>query len=156
MESMRRRSRRGYHRLNGSNWWQRRHKKEEVEQLGTTHTTSSSRKRKTWRMKVSRKIRISRIIRSPKKLLLWLRDSYVRMMLGVANSKVMSMSASATGYGGKSGTMSMAVGGVNTKAMKEYDEKMIVHIYKSLLMEQNKGHAPPPPHNKFPSQITCP
>ncbi|MED6138196.1 hypothetical protein PIB30_072010 [Stylosanthes scabra] len=154
MESMRRR-RRGYHRLNGSNWWQRRHKQQQVEQLGTTTTdTTTTRRRRTWRMKVCRKIRISRIIRSPKKLLLWLRDSYVRMMLGVANSKVMSMSASATGYGGKSAITSMAVGGVNGKAMKEYDEKMIVHIYKSMVMEQHKGHAPPP--HRFPSQITCP
>ncbi|XLR67873.1 hypothetical protein S83_018545 [Arachis hypogaea] len=153
MESMRRywKRRGGYHRLNGSNWWRRRHKKQ-VEQLGTTDTGATNTRRRTWRIKVSRKIRISRIP-SPKKFLLWLRDSYVRMMLGVANSKVMSMSGSAVGYGGRSATTSMALGVVNSKPVKEYDEKMIVHIYKSLVMAQQQGHDEP---QKFPSQITCP
>lgn len=54
--------------------------------------------------------------------------------MGLANSKVMRMSASATGYGGSA--TSMAMGGLNKP--KEYDEKMIIHMYKSLMMAKGQ------------------
>lgn len=73
------------------------------------------------------KIRIQRIP-SPKKLLVWLRDAYVRMMLGLANSRVATMSASAE------------PDFCRAPPPKEYDEKVIIQIYKSLIMGQGHGH----------------
>ncbi|KAK7259262.1 hypothetical protein RIF29_24864 [Crotalaria pallida] len=117
----------GYGRLYKSG---RRRKMETVELGGGAATTTTSTRRKRWRIKISRKIRIPRIP-SPKKLMLWLRDAYVRMMMSLANSKAMSMTASATGNGG--------VGGYGRgPPPKEYDDKMLVHMYKSLMVAQGR------------------
>lgn len=116
-----RRSIRGYQRLHVSD----RRKKETV-QLG------GSQRRRRWRIKLARKIRIPKIS-SPKKLVLWVRDAYVRMMLGMANS----MGASAVGYGGDAAFT--AKGGFErAPPPKEYDQKMIIHMYKSLIMAQGQ------------------
>ena len=52
--------------------------------------------------------------------------------MGLANSRAMTMSASASGYSGAFG------GGFGRGQLKEYDEKMIVQIYKSLMMTQGQ------------------
>ncbi|XP_027353142.1 uncharacterized protein LOC113863685 [Abrus precatorius] len=110
----------GYQRLHGSD--RRRMKRVEV---------GGSQSKRRWRIKIGKKIKIPKIS-SPKKLVLWVRDAYMRMMLGFANS----MSVSATGYGGN--TTSIAVSGFGrAPPPKEYDEKMIVHIYKSLIMARD-------------------
>lgn len=80
---------------------------------------------------------------SPKKFLVWLRDSYVKMMMRLANSRVVGSS----GYGGS---------GFGSGPMKEYDEKVLVEIYKSILMAQAQGnlvHRDTPNNNtKLPSE----
>ncbi|XP_015946594.2 uncharacterized protein LOC107471614 [Arachis duranensis] len=117
--------RRRYRKLHGSG------RRSKSEQLG-------SRRRARfwgWRVKVAPKIRIRRVP-SPKKMLLWLRDAYVRMMLGFANSRVMTMNASATGFGGP---YSVALGALGPAHPKEYDEKVIVQIYKSLVAAGNSA-----------------
>ncbi|KAL2345457.1 hypothetical protein Fmac_006742 [Flemingia macrophylla] len=88
-----------------------------------------SKRRRKWQIKVAPKMRIPKIS-SPKKMVLWVRDAYVRMMLGLASS----IGGSAVGYGGD-------------PPAKEYEEKMVVHMYKSLLMAH--GHLLPrhPPPN---------
>ncbi|XP_020231791.1 uncharacterized protein LOC109812276 [Cajanus cajan] len=88
------------------------------------------RRRRTWHIKIAPKMRIPKIS-SPKKMVLWLRDAYVRIMLGLASSTA----ASAVGYGGGFGRAPPA---------KEYDEEMMVHMYNSLLMAH--GHLLPPPN----------
>ncbi|XP_034690612.1 uncharacterized protein LOC117918214 [Vitis riparia] len=74
----------GYVRLNGSG---RRKNRVELARLG------SNRRRRFWRIKP--KFRFFRIP-SPKKFFIWLRDAYVKMMLGFANSRVMSSGYSAS------------------------------------------------------------
>ncbi|KAE9598233.1 hypothetical protein Lal_00003919 [Lupinus albus] len=102
----------------------RRRRMDTVELGGGACTTTNTRRRR-WRIKISRKIKIPKIP-SPKKMVLWLRDGYVNMMMSLANSKVVSMSSSATGNGG--------IG--RGPPPKEYDDKMLVHMYKSLTAAQ--------------------
>lgn len=83
-----------------------------------------------------------RILRraSPKRLLVWLRDSYVDMMMRLANSRTVG----ASGYGGS---------GFGQRQMKEYDEKVLVEIYKSILMAQAHGNlVQRDTANKLPSE----
>ncbi|CAE6055673.1 unnamed protein product [Arabidopsis arenosa] len=83
-----------------------------------------TRKRRFWRIKIVPKLRFLKKS-SPKKLLTWLRDAYVNMMLRLANSRVVGSSYGYGEYGYGSGL-----------ASKEYDEKKLVEIYKSILMAQ--------------------
>lgn len=132
--------RRGYQRLNGSG------QRTRVE-LGATRNRKGRLWR--WKIKITPKIRIQRIP-SPKKLLVWLRDAYVRMMLGLANSRVMTMSASASGFGGTlPGGDPVVVFGRGPP--KEYDEKVIIQIYKSLIM--GHGHLVPRDAARIASEI---
>ncbi|CAF2060079.1 unnamed protein product [Brassica oleracea var. botrytis] len=84
------------------------------------------RKKRFWRIKIMPKLRILRRA-SPKKLLVWLRDSYVNMMMRLANSRAIG----ASGYDGS---------GFGQRQMKEYDEKVLVEIYRSMLMAQAQGN----------------
>ncbi|KAF3581668.1 hypothetical protein DY000_02028279 [Brassica cretica] len=83
-----------------------------------------TRKRRFWRIKIVPKLRVLKKA-SPKKLLTWLRDVYVNMMLSFANSRVIESSYGFGEYGYGSGL-----------ASREYDEKKLVEIYKSMLMAQ--------------------
>ena len=117
-------TRKGYVRLNGSG---KRKNRMELARLG------SNRRRRFWRIKP--KLRFFRIP-SPKKFFIWLRDAYVKMMLGFANSRVAS-----SGYCGALGNdIGGFGGGFGQRPLKEYDEKMIIEIYKSLVISQ--GLAP--------------
>ncbi|XP_058742607.1 uncharacterized protein LOC131615124 [Vicia villosa] len=121
--------RKGYRRINRSGHRRRINKVE----LG--NGTGQTRKARFWRWKIklSPKIRINRIP-SPKKLLIRARDAYVRMMMGLANSRVMTVSGSAGGFGGTMSTGPTGDAGFKRAPPKEYDEKMIIQIYKSILM----------------------
>lgn len=118
--------RKGYKKLNGSG----RRRRNRVE-LGSTRTGKGRFWR--WRIRLAPKIRI-RKIPSPKKMVLWVRDAYVRMMLGLANSRIMTVSASASGFGGTLAGADTSFAGFGRAPPKEYDEKTIIQIYKSLLM----------------------
>ncbi|KAJ4896431.1 Uncharacterized protein Rs2_23225 [Raphanus sativus] len=109
---------RGYEKLDGSSTVERRN--------GKRVKMDPTRKKRLWRIKIMPKLRILRRA-SPKKLLIWLRDSYVNMMMRLANSRVVG----ASGYGGS---------GFGSGRMKEYDEKVLVEIYKSILMAQAQGN----------------
>jgi len=122
--------RKGYKRINGSS--RRRRRTSKVE-LGSTQTRKGRFWR--WKIKLSPKIRINRIrIPSPKKMLLRARDAYVNMMLGLANSRVMTVSGSASGFGGALPGGFTGDPGFKRAPPKEYDEKMILQVYKSILM----------------------
>ncbi|KAA0046671.1 uncharacterized protein E5676_scaffold411G001450 [Cucumis melo var. makuwa] len=105
----------------------------ETAQLGAAG--GGRRRRRIWRIKISPKLRLFRRMPSLKKLLLWLRDSYVKAMLAFANSRVIG---GGSGSGGGDGIW----GGAGRSTLKEYDEKMITEIYKSLVVAQ--GRLPPP------------
>jgi hypothetical protein len=119
--------RKGYQRIQGSG---RRRRINKVE-LGSTQAKKGRFWR--WKIKLSPKIRIKRIP-SPKKMLTWARDAYVNMMLSLANSRVMTVSGSAAGFGGAMSGGPIADSGFRKTPPKEYDEKMIIEIYKSILM----------------------
>lgn len=126
---------RRYQKLNGSS----RRKRNTVKLGGAT----GERKRK-WRIrfKVSPKIRIP-AISSPKRVMVWMRDAYVRMMMRLANSRVVSAA------GGDS------IGGFGRgPPPKEYDDKMIIHMYKSLIIAQGQL-VPPDLAAKLASQTAC-
>lgn len=111
--------RRRYERLDGST---RRRKKNWI-QLG-------ERGRKRFgRLRIKPRLRWLRLA-SPKRLLIKLRDAYVRMMLSFANSSVFSGGFSFGAYDGV-GAM-----GFGAPPLKEYDEKIIVEIYKTLVAQQ--------------------
>lgn len=80
------------------------------------------RRRRVWRIRVSPRLRFLRVL-SPKRLITRIRDVYVRMMLAFANSGVMGV------YGGD------AFAGFQAPPVKEYDERMIIEIYKSLMAQ---------------------
>ncbi|KAF8401393.1 hypothetical protein HHK36_012331 [Tetracentron sinense] len=114
--------RKDYERLNGSG--QRRKSRVQFATLGST------RRRRFWRIKITPKLRFFNIT-SPKSFFTELRDSYVKMMLGFANCRVFN-----PGYGGGYGnSLGFGVGG---PTLKEYDQKVIVEIYKSLMMAQKQ------------------
>ncbi|XVF32845.1 hypothetical protein REPUB_Repub17cG0117600 [Reevesia pubescens] len=126
-------NRRGYVKLNGS----RRAQRSRVE-LGST------RRKRFWRIRVKAKLKIP----STKKFFVWLRDAYVKMMLGFANSRMVGT----YGYGGGAiGDHGIAAFGKHP--IKEYDEKMIIEIYKSLVMAQ--GQLVPREAGKLSSAIIC-
>ncbi|KAF9622717.1 hypothetical protein IFM89_032897 [Coptis chinensis] len=116
-------NRKNYQRLNGSG--SRRQNRVELAGLGTNR-----RRRRFWRIKITPKLRILSFS-SAKKVLIRLRDSYVNMMIGVANSTSLSAAA---GFGGAVGSGQVGYG-IRRDPLKEYDEKVIVEIYKSLMKQ---------------------
>ncbi|CAL1376410.1 unnamed protein product [Linum trigynum] len=110
--------RQGYHRIHGGGASTRIRQVE----LGGG---GRRRRRISWRVKIKPKLKFMDKLASPKKFFIWLRDAYVRMMLGFANS------AGGAGMVGDGGVSSFG-----RKAVKEYDEKMILQIYKSLVLAQ--------------------
>lgn len=117
--------RKNYEKLNGSS--RRRRRLAQLEPGSTRNT-----RRRFWRIKISPKFRFLRKLPSPKKLLLRLRDAYVNMMLGFANSRVFT-----TSYGGGAAVCD-GIAGFGQRPVKEYDEKMILEIYKSMVVRQRQ------------------
>ena len=107
--------RRGYERLGGRG-------KSQVE-FG--EAGGSTRRRRFYlrikKLKLKVKLRFS-----PKNFFVRIRDGYVNMMVRLASSRVM------VGGGGD------GFGSCGSRPLKEYDEKMIVEVYKSLLMVQDQ------------------
>ncbi|XP_010523972.1 PREDICTED: uncharacterized protein LOC104802191 [Tarenaya hassleriana] len=108
--------RRGYQRLDGTSG-----KRAELDPNPTR-----KRMKRVWRVKIIPKLRILKRA-SPKRILVWLRDAYVNMMLRLANSRVVGASGH-VGFGAESGPV-----------LKEYDEKVLVGVYKSILMVQGNS-----------------
>ncbi|KAF3436504.1 hypothetical protein FNV43_RR23596 [Rhamnella rubrinervis] len=108
--------RRRYEKLNGTG----RRQRSRVE-LGST------RRKRVWRIKITPKLGFMKRVPSPKKLLIWLRDAYVKLMVGFANSRVFSPVAAANG-----------AAAFGKRPLKEYDERMIIEIYKSLALAQGQ------------------
>ncbi|KAL6968582.1 hypothetical protein U1Q18_034383 [Sarracenia purpurea var. burkii] len=128
------RRRRGYERINGTG----RRRKNRVE-LGRSGG-GSGRRRRFWRIKITPKLRFS-----PKKFFVRIRDAYVNFMLRIADSRMISCE-----YGS---FVDGSGGGFGRGELKEYDEKMIVEIYKSLVVAQ--GQLVPRDAAMIGSQIVC-
>ncbi|CAI9785587.1 unnamed protein product [Fraxinus pennsylvanica] len=122
--------RKGYERLNGS--LACRGRKSRAVELGVAD--GSSRRRRFWRIKLTPKLKL-KLRFTPKKFLCGLRDAYVNMMMKLANTRMIS-NGFAGGYAGDGAT------GFGMRPIKEYDERMIVEIYKSIIMAQ--GQLMPP------------
>ncbi|XP_018817999.1 uncharacterized protein LOC108989012 [Juglans regia] len=121
--------RRGYEKLNGSG----HRRRTRSGQLGSSRARLRFWR---WRIKITPKLRVLRLP-SPKSLLVRLRDWYVKLMLRLANSRVCSVG----GYGTSTVAVCDGIGKFPRGTVKEYDEKMIVEIYKSMVMAQ--GHLVP-------------
>lgn len=93
-------------------------------------------RKRGWRIKMTPKIRLFRFtlsLPSPKAMLLRLRDGYIRLMLSISNSRVFAAGgagALGTGFGGQPIGNCRPFGAA---PIKEYDEKVLVEIYKSLV-----------------------
>ncbi|XP_073148071.1 uncharacterized protein [Henckelia pumila] len=126
--------RKGYQRFNGG---ARRKRKMRVVELGSASVDGSVRRRRFWRIKLTPRLNLRLRAFSPKKLLLGLRDAYVNMMLKIANTSVIN-----SGFGGA--VAGNGVGGFGMRPLKEYDERMILEIYKSIVMSSQSELAPKP------------
>ncbi|KVI12524.1 uncharacterized protein LOC112507662 [Cynara cardunculus var. scolymus] len=102
-------------------YWGRRH----YERLGGKNREESGTKRRKrfWRIRITPKLKLRY---SPRKFIVGIRDGYMRMMMKMANSPVVAGSG---GYG-------EGIARFGMKPVKEYDEKIIIEIYKSLAMRQ--------------------
>ncbi|XP_043710617.1 uncharacterized protein LOC122659581 [Telopea speciosissima] len=121
--------RRDYQRLDGSTRFRRRKNRVELSSSSedATGPDNQRRRRRFWRIKVTPKLRFFTGMSSPKKFFRRLRDAYVKMMLGFANSRIFI-----SGYGGGGGGGSFGMG---KPTLKEYDQKVIIEIYKSLMAQ---------------------
>lgn len=130
--------RRGYQRLTAAGNRRRRTRTK----LGGA-TDSNRRRRRFWKIRIAPRLRLI----SPKKLLIRLRDAYVNFMMRIASSSALG------GGGGGFGAVDYGVGGFGMRPMKEYDEKVIVEVYKSLMMAQ--GQIVPRDVANVNSRIVC-
>ncbi|KAL9228237.1 hypothetical protein vseg_003841 [Gypsophila vaccaria] len=93
------------------------------------------RRRRFWRVKISPRVRVWIRVGSPKRWLTRLRDAYVSMMLKISGKGFVG-GLGGSGYGG---SIEYGFGyGKGGQVVKEYDEKMIVEIYKSLMIAQGQ------------------
>ncbi|KAL5713190.1 hypothetical protein ACHQM5_015292 [Ranunculus cassubicifolius] len=114
--------RKNYQRIDGSS--HRRSRRNRVK-LGSGE--GSNRRKRFWKIKITPKLRFISIS-STKRFFIRLRDAYVNMMLGVASSRSLN-SGIAGGIGGSIGYK------FGKDPIKEYDEKVIMEIYKARLAQ---------------------
>lgn len=108
--------RRAYRRVDGEGGTDRRRVRKNKVVLG------GGRRRRIWRIRVSPRLLFLRVF-SPKRIIARIRDAYVRMMLAFAHSGALG------GYGCD------VFAGFQAPPVKEYDERMIIEIYKSLMAQ---------------------
>lgn len=89
------------------------------------------------RIKINPRLKI-KLGGSPRKWFLGLRDAYVKIMMKLANTSVVR-GRTTTGFSGD--------GFGKTTMVKEYDEKMIIEIYKALAIKPNHQQH----HHQIPS-----
>ncbi|XP_071718228.1 uncharacterized protein [Rutidosis leptorrhynchoides] len=100
----------------------------------STNEVGSKTKRYSWRIRVPSKLKIKlrfKLKFNPKKLLTRFHSAYVSMMMKVANSPALS-GGGLVGFGGD-GTSQFGM-----TPMKEYDEKLVIQLYNSLVIKQEQ------------------
>ncbi|KAK3407467.1 hypothetical protein EUGRSUZ_K03517 [Eucalyptus grandis] len=110
------------------------------------------RRGRSWRVKVAPRVKLLRLAASPRRFFVWLRDAYVKMMLGFASSGMLGGGGFGYGYGASVGDARAA--GFGRATAKEYDQKMLVEIYKSMLVAQGQL-APPREAGRLGSEVAC-
>ncbi|GER44336.1 mitochondrial carrier family protein [Striga asiatica] len=132
--------RKGYERLNAG-----LKRKPRAVQLapGGVGGDGSTRRRRFWRVKLAPPRLKLRLRFSPKKVLVRLRDAYVSMMMKLASSRAIG-----GGYCG-----GYPASGFGARPLKEYDERMIVEIYKSIVLAH--GQLVPRDAAWIGSEISC-
>lgn len=113
--------RRGYQKLNAKS----RRRTPTVE-LGVE---GGPRRRRFWRIRLTPRLKF-KLRFSPKKFILGLRDAYVNMMTKLSTTRFIN-----SGFAGYAGE---GINGFGVRPLKEYDEKMIIQIYKSLVVAQSQ------------------
>ncbi|CAN4093016.1 unnamed protein product [Withania somnifera] len=110
--------RRGYQKLN---------QKQKRVEVGPT------RNRRFWKIKLTPKLKLKINFKqlSLKNILIKFRDAYVNMMLRIANTR---------GFGADYG-VGGGVDAFGMRQIKEYDEKVLVEIYKSILKARDVAAA---------------
>nr|XP_043611519.1 uncharacterized protein LOC122583155 [Erigeron canadensis] len=107
------------------------------------------RSKRSWRIRIPSRLKIKiRFKFNPSKFIARIHDGYVRMMTRVANSPSVSRGA-INGYG---------IGGrtqFGLRTLKEYDDKIIIEMYKSLAMKQAQLIALDHQVIERAPQITC-
>ncbi|KAI3741766.1 hypothetical protein L1987_59443 [Smallanthus sonchifolius] len=106
-------------------YWRRRR----YERLGGK-SRHENRRRRFWRIRITSKLKLKlklkKKLKLPKKLLIGIRNGYVNMMMRMANSPVV---AGCGGYG-------EGIAKFGMRPAKEYDEKLVIEIYKTLAMRK--------------------
>ncbi|CAH1447565.1 unnamed protein product [Lactuca virosa] len=114
---------RGYQRLGTSTSHDSAGREEEEEEKsGSKSRRLRRRKRRFWRFRINPRLTLKL---KPRKLFIGIRDAYMMIMMKLASSSVVR-------------GRTMGGEGFGTMAMKEYDEKMIMEIYKTLAMRQGQ------------------
>ncbi|XP_042022750.1 uncharacterized protein LOC121770021 [Salvia splendens] len=129
--------RKGYQRIDSAG----RNTKPRVVELGGGG--SAPPRRRPWRIKLAPPRLKLKLRFSPKKLLLGLRDAYMGMMMRIASTRMIGSGFSGDG-----------VSGFGMRPAKEYDRRMVVEIYKSIVVAQ--GQLVPRDAAWIRSEITCP
>ncbi|KAK4779832.1 hypothetical protein SAY87_015938 [Trapa incisa] len=115
-------------------FWVRRGYQRLDEQQAPAAGRARRRRFRLRRLKVAPRLKLLRlIVRSPKRFLVWLRDNYMKMMMELAGSRVCS-----TGYGYYGYVVDPAISSFCRAPIKEYDQKMLIEIYKSLKVAQGQ------------------
>ncbi|KAK9076550.1 hypothetical protein SSX86_004884 [Deinandra increscens subsp. villosa] len=103
-------------------WRRRRYERLGGKSRGRSGGPNKLRRRRFWRIRIAPKLKL-KLRFSPKKLLIGIRDGYVNLMMRMANSPVI---AGGGGYG-------EGISKFGTQPVKDYDEKVIIEIYKTLV-----------------------
>ncbi|KAG6520940.1 uncharacterized protein LOC122050379 [Zingiber officinale] len=91
-----------------------------------------SRRRRFWRIKIPSRLVFLRLRKaaSPRRFLKRIRDGYVRFMLGLSDTVPVGIGYGFGGYGFGRDDHEMRFA---AQKAKEYDEKVLIEIYKSLV-----------------------
>ncbi|KAK1426724.1 hypothetical protein QVD17_15403 [Tagetes erecta] len=100
----------------------------------TTDELRSKRGRWSW-IRLPKRLKI-KLRCNPKKLFAKVHDTYVRLMMMVANSTAVRGGAIAGYSAGAEGICQFV-----TRPVKEYDQKMVIQMYKSLVMRPEQASA---------------
>ncbi|CAA7388918.1 unnamed protein product [Spirodela intermedia] len=99
---------------------------------GDPRGATKPRPRRFWRIRVAPKLQVLRQAISPRRFLARLRDAYVRMMLSFASSGGPFSGGGLAYYGTHN-----PVAELSRPPLKEYDDKMILEMYKSLVAQKH-------------------
>ncbi|XP_043700151.1 uncharacterized protein LOC122650842 [Telopea speciosissima] len=120
-------------------YWRRRSyrrldvKKKNTKVLRLGGKSSSSSRRRSWRVSVLIPKLQLKIIKYPMKMWRKFKDGYINMMLGFADNVGGGYSYNSTVFGGKRIPRSRPISQISKYDSNEFDKRMLLHIYNSLV-----------------------